>query len=131
MYENEPFRFLPAPEEAFKSKKLSFVGRKRTKEKISAVILTKNNLFELRRTLEGLFQYAPFLHELIIIDLGSTDLTPVYLANLPIKNIRIIMDKSADTFAKARVIAERIASSKKKIFIKPGETINPGWFQRL
>ena len=131
MYSKEPYRFLPPPNEIFKRKKLSFVNRGRPKRKVSVVIVTKNNLFELRKTLEGLFQYMPDLHELIIIDLGSTDLTPVYLANLPIKNIKIIMDKSIGTFTKARVIAGRIASSKKKVFIKPGEVIDPNWLQKI
>lgn len=130
MFKKEPFEYFPNTEKYLKDKEATLPILEKSKDLISIILTTRNNLFGLRKTLESLFLYTPYRYELLIIDLGSTDLTPTYLANLHFKNIKVILDKSVNTIHKAKALGRKIASGKQRIFLRAGQILPANWLNK-
>jgi GT2 family glycosyltransferase len=99
----------------------------------SIVVVTRNNLPFLRLCAESVLASIQRPCELIVVDNGSSDGTPAYLARLAERNrsVRHIANDSNRGFAAAGNQGVAVASGGMLVLLNDDTAVPPGWLGRL
>ena len=99
----------------------------------SVVVVTRDNLAFLRLCLESLLACTERPVELIVVDNGSSDGTPAYLARLAERNpnVRPIGNDSNRGFAAACNQGAALAAADLLVLLNDDTAVSPGWLGRL
>jgi GT2 family glycosyltransferase len=99
----------------------------------SVVVLTRDNLAFLRLCLESVLACTESPCELIVVDNGSSDGTPAYLARLAERNanVRPIVNASNRGFAAGCNQGAALASGEVLVLLNDDTAVSRGWLGRL
>jgi len=114
--------------EALRLKMLSAASKT---EKVSIIIGTHNNLPYLKGTVGSLLRYTPPGFELIIVDNGSTDGTGIYLASLDYPHLRVLRNRSNQSFAAFNNRGQRVATRPYILYLNDDMELAAGWLEPL
>lgn len=95
----------------------------------SVVVVTYNQLSDTRRCLDSLRQRTDEPYELIVVDNGSTDGTPEYLAQVP--GCRVIANPENRGFPAAANQGLRAAGGDQVVLLNNDTVLTRGWLSRL
>jgi GT2 family glycosyltransferase len=100
---------------------------------LSIVVVTRDNLAFLRLCLESVLAGTDRPCELIVVDNGSSDGTPRYLAELAERNpnVRVIVNDANRGFAVACNQGATLAAADALVFLNDDTAVSHGWFGRL
>jgi len=102
--------------------------------RVSVVMVTHNNLVVTRMAVESVLTSSDDVsYELIVVDNGSTDATPMYLSVLASRNpnTRVIVNSTNAGFARAMNQGMSIARGEVLVMINNDVVVTPGWLARL
>jgi GT2 family glycosyltransferase len=99
----------------------------------SVVVVTRDNLAFLRLCLESVLAGTESPFELIVVDNGSSDGTPAYLARLAERNpnVRLIANESNRGFAAACNQGAALAAGEVLVLLNDDAAVSHGWLGRL
>jgi len=99
----------------------------------SVVVVTRDNLAFLRLCLESVLACTERPIELIVVDNGSSDGTPAYLARLAERNpnVRLIGNDSNRGFAAACNQGAALAAGDVLVLLNDDTAVSNGWLGRL
>lgn len=97
--------------------------------KTSIVLLTRNALRYTRLCLRSLRRFTPEPHELIVVDNGSTDGTPEYLARQP--DVRLIRNRENRGFPAGCNQGLAAATGDRLLLLNNDTVVTPGWLAGL
>jgi GT2 family glycosyltransferase len=99
----------------------------------SVVVVTRDNLPFLRLCLESVLAGTAQPFELIVIDNGSNDGTPVYVARLAERNanVRVIANASNRGFAAGCNQGASLARAEVLVLLNDDAAVSHGWLRRL
>jgi GT2 family glycosyltransferase len=99
----------------------------------SVVVVTRDNLAFLRLCLESVLASTERPCELIVVDNGSSDRTPTYIARLAERNpnVRPIVNDSNRGFAAACNQGAALAAGEVLVLLNDDTAVSHGWLGRL
>jgi GT2 family glycosyltransferase len=99
----------------------------------SVVVITRDNLPFLRLCLESVLAGTDDVVELLVVDNGSSDGTPEYLARLAARNanVRPISNESNRGFAPACNQGAALAVGEALVLLNDDVAVSDGWLRRL
>jgi GT2 family glycosyltransferase len=99
----------------------------------SVVVITRDNLPFLRLCLESLLAATEGAYEVIVVDNGSSDATPEYLARLAARNpnVRAIANAANRGFAPACNQGAALSAGEVLVFLNDDTAVTHGWLGRL
>jgi|GEM_PF-1493402 len=95
----------------------------------SIIILTRNNLEYTKMCLESIRRYTPELHEIIVVDNGSTDGTIEYLEAQ--EDVKLIKNGLNLGFALGNNLGLREARGEYIVILNNDTVVTEGWLTRL
>ena len=111
----------------------AFSDRPPEEPEVSVVVVTRDNLAFLRLCLESVLADSERPLELVVVDNGSSDGTPAYLAQLAQRNqgVRVIVNDANHAFAKACNQGAAVARAPVIVLLNDDIAVPPGWLGRL
>jgi GT2 family glycosyltransferase len=111
----------------------AFPGSSSEQPEASVVVVTRDNLAFLRVCLESVLAGTERPCELIVVDNGSSDGTPTYLARLAELNpsVRLIGNESNRGFAAGTNQGAARATGEVLVLLNDDTAVSPGWLDRL
>jgi GT2 family glycosyltransferase len=99
----------------------------------SVVVVTRDNLPFLRLCAESVLAYSERSCELIVVDNGSSDGTPMYLARLAERNphVRPVRNESNRGFAAGCNQGTALADGEVVVLLNDDTAVTRGWLERL
>lgn len=99
----------------------------------SIVVVTRDNLAFLRLCLESVLAGTGEPCEVIVVENGSSDGTPRYLAELSERNsnVRVIRNSSNQSFAAGCNQGAAIATGEMLVLLNDDAAVSEGWLRRL
>jgi GT2 family glycosyltransferase len=95
----------------------------------SIIILTFNGLSFTKECIFSIFQHTKENYELILVDNGSTDGTPTFLASLP--NVKVIANQENRGFSGGCNQGLSIAKGENIVLLNNDTVVTEGWLTRL
>jgi GT2 family glycosyltransferase len=97
------------------------------------VVVTRDNLAFLRLCLESVLACTELPCELIVVDNGSGDATPRYLARLTERNpcVTVVRNGNNEAFARACNQGAALAQAEALVLLNDDTAVTPGWLGRL
>jgi GT2 family glycosyltransferase len=111
----------------------AFPGGSAERPQASVVVVTRDNLAFLRFCLESVLAGTEAPCELMVVDNGSSDSTPAYLAELAHRNpnVRLIGNDSNRGFAAACNQGAALATAEVLVLLNDDTAVTRGWLGRL
>lgn len=98
---------------------------------MSLVIPSRNEGDNLRATVRSLLDATPELHEIVVIDNGSTDQSSAFMEESPDPRVRLFKVDRPLGVARARNFGAERADGEIVVFVDAHMTFSPGWLAPL
>jgi len=100
---------------------------------VSIIILVLNQLEHTKACLQSIVAHTPTLHEVIIVDNGSTDGTPEFLKNWQVghANCTVIRNETNRGFAGGNNQGLAVARGEFLLWLNNDTVVTPGWLEAM